>query len=314
MSLHEPLVAICTPVYNGGKFIRDALECVQAQTYRNIVHVVSDNASTDDTPRILEEFQGRRVPLIVSRSPQTVPIMPNWNRVIGLAPTDAKWLRILCADDLMTPDAVEKMVALGEANPSVGLVGCGRLLNGTEDNFDWPPVQSVYPGRKAIRMHFARMGTVYGPHVLVRRDRILDAEKPFDETMFGADTDMCLRVLRSCDFAYCHEILAITREHPATVSATAMVKRRLHFFDWLIMMDRHGPYAFEPDELARLRNLYLRYYRRKMLVWPREVRAEHRTLLEKHGEALDGWSFMDAMGNWVLKRLGLTPGWTGYPF
>jgi glycosyltransferase involved in cell wall biosynthesis len=67
------LAAICTPVYNGQKYLAETLECVQAQTYPNLVHVILDNASKDSTPEIIERFKGGRVPLLVSRNPETVP-------------------------------------------------------------------------------------------------------------------------------------------------------------------------------------------------------------------------------------------------
>ena len=46
------LVAVLTPVYNGARFLRETMECVQASDYTNMVHVILDNASTDATPEI----------------------------------------------------------------------------------------------------------------------------------------------------------------------------------------------------------------------------------------------------------------------
>jgi glycosyltransferase involved in cell wall biosynthesis len=54
-----PRVAVLTPSYNQGRFIRDTLESVRRQSYANIEHIVVDGGSTDDTLRILEEYDGR---------------------------------------------------------------------------------------------------------------------------------------------------------------------------------------------------------------------------------------------------------------
>src|SRR3569833_2198905 len=81
-----PLVAIVTPVYNGGPFLAEAMASVQALDYPNLVHVVLDNASTDDTPQIIRRFQSARVPVITARNPTLVPLIQNWNLAVRMTP------------------------------------------------------------------------------------------------------------------------------------------------------------------------------------------------------------------------------------
>ena len=63
-----PLFVVVTPVYNGAKFIAEAMDAVQAQTYPNVLHIVLDNASTDATPDILKRYSNARVPVVVERN------------------------------------------------------------------------------------------------------------------------------------------------------------------------------------------------------------------------------------------------------
>lgn len=72
-----------------------SLDSVQAQTYPNLIHVVSDNASTDETAEILARYHNARVPVVTSRSGVVLPQMANWNRAIDLAPKEARWIRLL---------------------------------------------------------------------------------------------------------------------------------------------------------------------------------------------------------------------------
>jgi cellulose synthase/poly-beta-1,6-N-acetylglucosamine synthase-like glycosyltransferase len=83
----HPLVAVVTPVLNGEEFLTETMESVQALEYPNLVHVILDNASTDDTPAIIERYRARRVPLLTARNARTISMSANWNAAVALVPT-----------------------------------------------------------------------------------------------------------------------------------------------------------------------------------------------------------------------------------
>ena len=123
-SLHAdaPLVAVVTPVYNGAKYLAATLACVQKQTYPNLVHVVLDNASTDETPAIIRSFEGGRVPILTARNAEALPQLPNWNAALRMTPKEASFLQWLCADDLIRRDAIERFVAKAQSDPAITCV------------------------------------------------------------------------------------------------------------------------------------------------------------------------------------------------
>ena len=314
-----PLVVVCTPVYNGARYIAETMEAVQAQTYPNLLHVISENASTDQTGEILARYGSGRVPVLVSRSDETIPQMANWNRAVGLAPPDAKWIRLLCADDLMEPTAIAEMVELGESDPDVVLVGCERFRNGAVDDFFWPRGEAVFEGAEASRRYFEYRGTIMGPHVLVRRDVLQADGAVFDESIVCADNDMCLRVLRHGKFGFVHRPLATTREHMATVTTDKLMGWKVHFLEWLIYLDRYGPAIYGQQAFQALRRSYLNYYRRKMLWWRLldrrpDVFDMHRQRLVAMGVKTGAAEFGEALVDWAAKKLSLRQGWVGYPF
>ena len=53
---NSPLVTIGLPVYNSERYLRQSLDSLLAQTYSDFVLIINDNASTDGTPRICEEY------------------------------------------------------------------------------------------------------------------------------------------------------------------------------------------------------------------------------------------------------------------
>ena len=57
--MFNPLVSICIPTYNGFEFIAEAMESAINQTYSNLEIIVSDDASKDDTLKVIQEFKKR---------------------------------------------------------------------------------------------------------------------------------------------------------------------------------------------------------------------------------------------------------------
>lgn len=113
-----PLVCICIPTFNAAKTIRETLESIIAQSYVNIVIHVSDNASTDDTVKIVESVADSRI--VVHRQENNIGAEGNFTECINIAM--GKYTAIFHADDIYGPSMVAKQVAFLEANLDVGAV------------------------------------------------------------------------------------------------------------------------------------------------------------------------------------------------
>ncbi len=111
--LPNPRVSIGVPVYNGAATIAETLRTILAQTYTDFELVVVDNASTDSTCRIVEEFSDPRLRLQVNR--ETVSMERNVETAI--AACRAEYIAIYHADDLYEPDIVAAQVAYLDAHP-----------------------------------------------------------------------------------------------------------------------------------------------------------------------------------------------------
>jgi hypothetical protein len=109
------------PVYNGEKFIRATLESVAAQTMKPDRLIVLDNCSTDNTPKIVQEFTGFKCEYI--RNPKNLGLFGNCNRALEYA-LETKYLLLLCADDLITPTFFERLTATLDSCDGLGLAYC----------------------------------------------------------------------------------------------------------------------------------------------------------------------------------------------
>lgn len=116
-STPQPLVTIGVPVYNCHRYLRESLDSLLAQTYRDFVLVICDNASTDGTAAICEEYVRKDPRVRYHRNPVNVGMTGNFNRVFEF--THTKYIKWSTADDYWAPDMLADAVAVMEADPSV---------------------------------------------------------------------------------------------------------------------------------------------------------------------------------------------------
>lgn len=114
--------AVTIVTYNSGRFIRQCLKCVLAQSAKPDEVVVVDNASSDGTRDILREFEDR-VRVVYNR--ENRGFAGGHNQAIAL--TTAPWVLVLNPDVKLPPDFLTTLVAAGESDSGVGTV-CGKLL------------------------------------------------------------------------------------------------------------------------------------------------------------------------------------------
>jgi len=317
--MNAPLVAVVTPVYNGAKYLAETMACVQAQTYSNIVHVLRDNASTDATPDIIREYANGRHPLAVTRGDVTIPMAPNWNAAIDLVPREAAYFRVLCADDLMSPTAVEKMVAVAERDPKIGVVGCAIERDGAIEDPQWPKDTEIFEGHVAIERCFNGQGAILAPHMIWRRELLEERHPFFDNDIIENDTEVALWVLLKWKLGFVHEPLGFTRVHPDRFTATQYGQTHDNFASWLQIMTRIGPQAIPPSRFNPLLQRYRMYHLRKMLQWRlaegnTAAFSAHAQIMRDLGYSVGAGDFAASMGDWMLKRLGVHPGWSGHPY
>jgi len=127
LAIEEPLVTIGLPVYNGERQVRGALECLLAQEYENLELLISDNASTDSTAAICEEYARKDSRIRLSFNEQNIGIVANFERVLNQA--TGPYFMWAAHDDLWHKDFLRSLVTELERNrgASVAMSAVERL-------------------------------------------------------------------------------------------------------------------------------------------------------------------------------------------
>ncbi len=117
--MNKPLVSILMPLYNGERYVRQAIQSVVEQTYTNWELLVLNDGSTDNSEQIVREFTDERIRYM--QNAENKGIVYTRNRLFELAKGD--YWAILDCDDIAHPQRIAKQVAYLQQNPQCVLGG-----------------------------------------------------------------------------------------------------------------------------------------------------------------------------------------------
>jgi glycosyltransferase involved in cell wall biosynthesis len=120
----SPLVSVCMPVYNGARFLEEAVRSVLAQSYPNFELQVFDDASTDGSWDLLQGIRDPR--LVLHRNARNLGPEANWNK--AMASATGKYIKLFHQDDLLAPECLEQQVRALEREASSVLAFCRRTI------------------------------------------------------------------------------------------------------------------------------------------------------------------------------------------
>jgi glycosyltransferase involved in cell wall biosynthesis len=310
----RPLVAIITPVYNGAKHVEAAIQAVQAQTYRPLVHCIVDNASTDATPDIIARYANGAVPIITIRNPETVTFQENSNKAVALIPPEATHFRILHADDEMPPTAIADMMDLALTSDDVVLVGGAERMNGVDRPHYFPAECSIYEASNMLARLLSDEAHVPTAHVLVRCDAIRKDEPFYPNDIVECYIAACWRTLsRGGRAGFVHRYNADTRRYAGSGSLIDTFAHTVKAVLWekLLFIEWWGPACLSNTEYKRVLRRFLRVYYRRLLWWgatgSMDMAVRDYRRLSERGHRPSPWDFFEAAALWpyylFLKRV-----------
>ena len=224
----SPLVSVIIPVFNGERYVQQALESALGQTHPRMEIIVTNDGSTDDTLTTLAKY-AHAVTIITQRNSG---IAAARNRGVAMASGD--FVAFLDHDDLWAPTKVSEQVALFQANPIYAFTHTGRKVidsAGAEVQIAHvPPLQGDC--LRALIEH----NVVTLSSAMVPRTRLGPA--PFRQGMFGCeDWDLWLRLAATGPVGHLDRPLTYYRLHDGNYSkrteamSVGMVAVLGHFID-----------------------------------------------------------------------------------
>lgn len=216
----QPLVSVVTPVYNEAGHLAQCVESVLAQTYQNWDYTIVDNCSTDGTLEIAKRYAASDRRIRVQENHEFLPVIANHNVAVRQISPDSKYCKVVLGDDWIFPECLERMVAVAEEHPSVGLVAAYVLEGERVALTGLPCPSAVVSGREICRRHILDGLYVFGSAnaVLYRADLVRSRNPFYNEANIHADTEVCFEFLKTSDFGFVHQVLTFTRLRPGSLT------------------------------------------------------------------------------------------------
>ena len=126
-------VSVIMPAYNGARYIREAIESVLEQSYRNIELIIVEDASTDDTYEVIQRFNDSRI--ICLRNNTNRGISFSTNR--GIRESSGYYIALLDDDDIAEQNRIELQVEYMENNTSIDVLGGKTIFVDTDGEVLW---------------------------------------------------------------------------------------------------------------------------------------------------------------------------------
>ena len=243
-----PLVSICIPVYNGEPYIYKTLNSAINQTYKNIEILIFDNCSTDKTAEIIKTFKDNRITYHLNDA--NYGGLRNFNKCLESG--NGEFIKLLNADDLLKPNAIEMQVEALINNPDASM--CITATNVINEFDEVIMKRQLYKkslkvdGRKIAKKTLLRGRSIYGEPstVLLRRDRTRQVGYFSDLLPYSTDVDYFMRLSYVGDVYYINEFLSDWRVSSTNATSNILFKNfsnfSSHLIDWDILIKRHSEF------------------------------------------------------------------------
>lgn len=235
MPNRQPRVSLGVPVYNAANYLAEAIDCALAQTFEDWELIVADNASTDDTPSICEQYVSRDPRIRYLRSAENRGAAWNFNR--AFEQSRGEFFKWAAHDDLFAPTFLERCVAAFDATPEAVYchtrradfyspwetpVACA-LGREADPEQPWAPAafspERPFPQLSRTGRPSDRFGCVllaenalFDIYGLVRRAAM--ARTQLHGAYYGADRVFMLELALLGPFVQVDELLFFVRRHP----------------------------------------------------------------------------------------------------
>jgi len=237
---NKPLISICIPTYNSESFIKETIDSVLNQTYKNIEVIITDDCSKDKTVEIIRSFSDLRIKFF--KNDKNLGVEGNWNKALQLA--SGKYIKLMGADDILYPTCIEEQVKVLEDTNNTDIVLTTSYKNVINQDGKlimtrrFPGASGRINGITALKKSLRHGTNIIGEPVagLFRAEILKKSGYYNGENLYMIDLDLWSRMLKFGDLFVIDKVLYAFRISTQSISSNigfAQVKLFNTFVDKL---------------------------------------------------------------------------------
>ncbi len=211
VSGRQPRVTVLMPVYNGERYLREAIGSILGQTFGDFELLIVNDGSTDASESIIRSHDDPRIRLVTNEA--NLRLTATLNR--GLALARGQYLARMDCDDISLPERLGKQVAFLDAHPEVAVVGTWYRTTGEgrERIVRYPKKRGMLRSLLLFASPLAHPTVMLRRELFVRNGFLYDPDFPNVE-----DYELWSRISVSHDIAVMGEVLLRYRVHQGQVT------------------------------------------------------------------------------------------------
>ena len=214
-----PTISVLMPVYNGERFLSEAITSILTQTFTDFEFIIIDDGSTDGTGSILDFYSDPRIVRITH--PRNLGIAPSLNDGIGQAKGD--FIARMDADDISLPERFEKQIQFLGDHPEIGVLG-GYVQQIDKQGIRFKIIKRpITNGLIKWRMCFKN--PIFHPTAMVRSN-ILRQINGYRDLKASEDYDLWQRMSEKTQLANLDQIILFYRIHGKNISTLPNENRK----------------------------------------------------------------------------------------
>jgi len=212
-------VTVILPVYNGERYLREAIDSVLAQTYSDFELWVVNDGSTDGTTAIVDSFTDARVKRI--DNPHNMGLVATLNRTFAMV--ESPFIARMDDDDLWHEEKLELQITLLASRPEIGVCGTAIHKFGDIDQVHYFPEES-----DALKVGLLFYCMMSHPSVVYRRRMLVETGLLYRQDYFPAeDYKMWIDVLQRSKIYNLQQQLVEYRQHGGQICREKKSEQRL---------------------------------------------------------------------------------------
>ena len=225
-------VDVIIPAYNAAKYLPDAIQSVEEQTFADWQIVLVDDGSTDDTQAVLAPFRERLGGKFRYLRKDNAGVTAARNT--ALQNSSSEFIALLDADDVWLPCRLAESLKSFEARPEVGLsYGFIRYMNERGEPLEWEDRRQKNAEGQIATHIYTRRVHLPAPTITFRR-RCIEEVGTFDETLKATeDRDLWLRIAFRYEVRLVEQVTSYYRLSPnsLTKNSERMMQTQMQFIE-----------------------------------------------------------------------------------